>query len=328
MSKTLTRRLFGAVSLAALVAPVLAPAAWAQAPVVKLTGSSSNFFKIRKQVAIPAYSLTFITQQQATAVAGFGARARLNAVLAGIDEATLKTLANEAYADLVAQLTAAGITPVPAEQARALAPDVPRLPGNREVKPVGAGITIDKSVRKGYATFGADAAPVISAFHNPNSPTGAAIGMGSIGPTNKLGAAAKAIDAVVVMPLLTFDFADMNASTGIGLTGGAKASVGGKTVFSLEGVSQVILIAQDKSGPGYAQGWRMTGDVTSRTPFATVEEGAAGVRALSFVDVNATGQSERGDAIVVDPAIWTELVRQHFRAFNAATVAMIVKARG
>jgi hypothetical protein len=321
---SLTRRLFGAVALAALAVPP----AFAQAPAIKLTGSSSNFFKIRKQVAIPAYSVTFITQQQATAVAGFGARARLNAVLAGIDEATLRQLANEAHADLVAQLTAAGVTPVPADQARALAAGLPLLPGNREVKPVGAGITIDKSVRKGYATFGADAAPVIAPFHNPNSPTGMVIGMGSIGPTNKLGAAAKAIDAVVVMPLLTFDFADMNASTGVGLTGGAKAAVGGKTVFSLEGVSQVVLIAQDKSGPGYAQGWRMSGDVVSKTPFATVEEGAAGVRALSFVDVQATGQSERGDAIVVDPAVWTELVRSHFRAFNAATVAMIVKARG
>ena len=72
----------------------------------------------------------------------------------------------------------------------------------------------------------------------------------------------------------------------------------------------------------------MSGDVVSKTPFATVEEGAAGVRALSFVDVQATGQSERGDAIVVDPAAWTGLVRSHFKAFNAATVAMIVKARG
>jgi len=105
---------------------------------------------------VPAYHVIFITQQQATAVGSIEARARLNAVLAGVDEATMRRLTNEAYADLVTQLQAANISVVPAGQARALANGVEAVPGNGDAR--GDAVVADVAaweelVRQAYRAF-------------------------------------------------------------------------------------------------------------------------------------------------------------------------------
>ena len=326
--RAVTRRL--ALFMTAASAAVLAaPAALAQAA-IKLSGSPGNLLKRRKRVAVPAYHVTFIMQQQATAVAGIGARTRLNTVLTGISEQQMRRLTDEAYADLVAKLKAAGVDVVSAEEARSIAAGVEAVPGNRDIQQVGPTITIGKSIKAGWAAFGASEAPLLKPYHNPGSPTGAT-GLAALGANGKLGGAAKAIDASALIPALTIDYADMEAKTGVGMLGGAKASVGGTVQFSLRAVSSATLVGQEDRGAAYAMGWRMTKDLVIPAPFAAVDTGGAGVREGSMTaeaDENYVMRDRaRGDAIRADPAAWEGLVRQAFTAFNTAVVGEVRKAK-
>lgn len=323
-----TRR--GLIAGAAALA-LAAKEALAQVAPIKLMGSAGPFFKERSKVAVSSYSVTFIIQQQATAAATIGVRSRLNTVLAGVDEATFKRLTNEAYADFCDQLKAAGFDVLDAEAAKAVLAGAELLPGNRDVKAVQPGVTIGKSVKKGWASFGADAAPIVKALHNPSAAAGGPMAgfgaMGAAGVAGKLGQNAKAQDAVLIVPSLTFDYINMEASAGSGLTG-AFARADGKPVFHLDMASGCSFIGAGKAGPGYMQGVHLSKNVESKVAFAEVKEGAAGVRELSFVDAFATGKASRGDAVVVDLPVWEGLVREHAKAFNAALVAFAVKARG
>lgn len=293
---------------------------------VTLTGSIGPFFREAQSVAIPAYQVTFITQQQGTAVGNITARARLNAMLAGVDEATMRRLTNEAHADLVAQLQAAGLSVTPAGQARAMANGVAVVTNNSDVRGVGAGITIGRSVRRGYASYGADEAPMLSPFHNPTSPTGGPNMMQALGASNTIGRAAREAGAVAVIPALTIDFINMEASRG-----DRRANVDSEVVFSLRAASGATAMGRGNSGPGYMQVVRMTRDVTWNDTFANVVQGGAEVREGSMTPIPDENyivqQRARGDAVVADIATWEELVREAYRGFNAALVAEIIEAR-
>jgi hypothetical protein len=319
-----TRTLFGAV-LAALVLSTSAAVA-DQSGAVQFSGTLGPFAREQANVAVPAYHVTFITQQQGTAAGNIEARARLNAVLAGIDEATMRRLTNEAYADLITRLQAANLAVVPAAQARALANGVDDVPGNGDVKGVGAGITIGRSVRRGYASYGADEAPMLVPYHNPTGATGGPNLMRVMGAANTIGRAAREIDAWAVIPALTIDFINMEARRT-----SSSASVSSEVVFSLRMASGASTAGRGAAGPGYMQGLRMTRDVTWTDTFAEVIQGGAAVREGTMTPIiNENYQVEaraRGDAIVADAGVWEELVRQAYRTFNEALVAEIVEAR-
>ena len=319
------RNLIGAVIAGAALLAASGAAAEQSGP-IDLSGSVGPFFRDASTVAIPAYHVTFITQQQGTAVGNITARARLNAVLAGVDEAAMRRLASEAHADLVAQLTAAGITVAPPDQARAMATGVTPVAGNGDVRGVGAGITIGRSIRRGYASYGAADAPMLAPFHNPTGPTGGPNMMQALGASNTIGRAAREADAAAIVPALTIDFINMEASRG-----DRRANVDSEVVFSLRAASGATIMGRGNSGPGYMQGVRMSRDVSWSDVFATVVEGGAEVREGSMTPIpdenHVVQQRARGDAVVVDPLRWEDLVRQAYRAFNAALVAEITEAR-
>lgn len=319
------RKLIGAALAGAFL--LSGPGALAeQSGAVQLSGSLGPFARQQANVAVPAYHVTFITQQQATAVGSIEARARLNAVLAGIDETTMRRLTNEAYADLITRLQAANLSVVPAAQARALANGVEAVPNNGDARGVGAGITIGRSVRRGYASYGADEAPMLVPYHNPTGPTGGPNMMQAMGAANTIGRAAREIDAWAVIPALTIDFINMDARRT-----SSTANVSGEMLFSLRAASGASTAGRGNAGPGYMQGLRMTRDVTWDDAFAQVVQGGAAVREGSMVPIiNENYQVEaraRGDAIVADVAVWEGLVRQAYQAFNTALVAEIVEAR-
>jgi hypothetical protein len=293
---------------------------------VNLSGSMGPFFRDARSVALPAYHITFITQQQGTAVGNITARARLNAVLAGIDEATMRRLTNDAHADLVAQLEAAGVNVSSQEVARAMATGITPVANNGDARGVGSGITIGRSVRRGYASYGANEAPMLTPFHNPTSPTGGPNMMQMVGASNTIGRAAREAGAVAIVPALTIDFINMEASRG-----DRRANVDSEVVFSLRATSGATIMGRGNSGPGYMQGVRVTRDVTWTDAFATVVEGGAEVREgamTPIADENYVVRSRaRGDAIIADPEQWEGLVRQAYRAFNAALVAEVVEAQ-
>ncbi|WP_293381593.1 hypothetical protein [Phenylobacterium sp. SCN 70-31] len=330
-----TKHMWGAVVPAAVAAALLvvAPAAAQASFPVKLSGFSGQNLR-GGPVAVPSYQIAFFTQQQGTASGGVLAKSRLTTTLTGISAETMRGLADEAYADLVAQLTAAGVPMVAeAETQAALAASGAELtPGNAEVTRIGAGVTIGAGVKKAYAAYGAQRAPMIKGLHAPGNATGFA-GMGALAVQGRLGTVARSQQSILVAPSLVIDFARTDAATGRDLMGRASASVSNKLQFGLMGVSMAALSTSMNNGRASTPGMmRMTKDLTTPAPFGTLATGEGAVRALSVTSVASPyyidQDTARGDAVIVDPAAWTALVRDAYRAFNAAVVLEIRKAQG
>jgi hypothetical protein len=302
----------------AATALVLAAPASAESFPVKMTGQHGNHFKGRGRIAIPSYSINYIVAQQATAAGGGFTRARLASQLAGVDESVMRTLVDEAHADLKAQLAAAGIPLASDAEARNVmsAAGVALLPGNRDDGGGGGGITIGSSVKKAFVAFGAQAAPLTELY-----PAGGKItGIGAImamGRANKLNRPGAAIDATLMSPSLTVDFAQMEANSG---SRGASAS--GAAIFTLRMESPVNIQNPGPMGTGTPGIMRPQKDYASDAPFAAVDTGGGDVRAMS------SGGKSRGDAVIVDPKAWSTLVRDAYRSYNAAIVEAVLKVRG
>lgn len=324
-------RAFALAAAAALSLSIATEAAARAAP-PEMTGSAHEFFKKRKRVAVPAYHVTYITQTQGTAVKSIGARARLNLMLEGVDQATMRRLTDEAHADLVGRLKAAGFDVLSPAEAKALAAGLPSAPGNVEVVEVGAGITLNKSIKFGWTAMGATDAPLIKAFHDPASPTGA-LGLQAFSATGKLGGEARKADAVALVPNLIVDFASMGAGTGSDFLGRDKASVDADVRFGLKATSGVAVASAYDKGAPFMGGWRLKEDFTLPGAFAAVDQGGAAVRAGPGLSAQAdqnhvVRDRARGDAVIVDLPKWEALVREAYQAYNAAIVAAALKARG
>jgi len=323
-------RLLGPAAAAALM--LCAGPALAQPMPVKWVTMFDSQFKGHPNVVIPAYHVNFITSQQATAVATIGARSRLAMVLAGVDEATMRKLTDAAYADLKAQFTAAGIGVVSEADAQALvaATGLERIPGNMATAGGGPGVTIGKSLRRGFVTFGATDAPALNAYRLAEAQAGLGAAMANasaVSNSAKFAKPAWPLNANVLIPSLTINFAEMEASTGSGMFG-ATANASGAVKFMIDLDSPTITLNPVMDGrsanPG---GLRPAKNVVWGTPFATVEKGGAQVRSMgTWTDENyQTVARARGDAVVVDLPVWEGLVRDAYRSYNAALVAAVVK---
>lgn len=321
-------RRFWVVAMSTVALFVATPAAVQPASPISMTGSAGPFVREARAIAIPAYHLTFITQKQGTAVATIAARTRLNVVLTGIDEALMRQMADEAHADLVAQLGAAGIPLLPADAARDLVREVGAVPGNGDVHEVQAGITIGRSLKHGYAAYGAAAAPLLVPFHNPGALDGgySPATMNIMGAAGRIGSAAAEAGAAAIVPNLMIDFLDMNVRATSRAVG-----VGGQVRFAIRQGSGVTTMGRQSRGSAYAQGFTLTRDVAWDRSFAMVDTGGAAVREGSMTatpDRNFMMRDRaRGDAVQADPVVWTELVREAYRTYNAAITAQIVRAR-
>ena len=324
------RRLFLSAAAASALSFAARPA-MAEPMTVKWAYTHASMFKGHKRVAIPAYHINFIVWQQATAAASIATRSRLVLLMTGVDIATMRKLTDEAYADLRAQFTAAGIEVVSEADAKAMVATagMERLPGNMAAVGGGPGITIGKSVRRGFVTIGAAEAPALTAYRLPESQTG----FGAMAAATQINAGAKMyksawdLDANILVPSLTLDFAQMEADNG-GMFGGATRT-SGVIKFRIDMDSPTWTLNPASGGRfGTPGGLRPAKDVVSQTPFATVEEGAAGVRSLgTWVDENyQTVARARGDAVVVNLPVWEGLVRDAYRGYNAAVVGAAAKA--
>lgn len=270
-------------------------------------------------------------------MASISARTRLAVVMVGPDQALMRRLTNEAYADLRSQMTAANLSLVSIEETRAMtrASGMAELPGNVEIAGIGPGITIGSSLRKGWATFGPDAAPALTPLLNMRGAgqTGFAA-MGAIAAMNALGPFARQpqmADKVAFVPSLVLDFARLEARRP-GLFGGA-ASAGGNIAFGVLAASKVTAHKPAPRGPGTPGGFAPREDVFSPTPFAEVVEGGAAVRGgPSFsdtVDENYQAVARaRGDAVMINVPVWEGLVRDAYRSYNAAIVEAIRSMQG
>ncbi|MBJ7485076.1 hypothetical protein [Brevundimonas sp.] len=333
---TLTRRHLGLGAIALGATAALPPAAHAEAFAIRMMGQHRGVLR-GAGFAIPTYHVNFVTSQQATSVASISARTRLAVVMVGPDQALMRRLTNEAYADLRSQMTAANLALVSIEETRAMtrASGMAELPGNVEIAGIGPGITIGSSLRKGWATFGPDAAPALTPLLNMRGAgqTGFAA-MGAIAAMNALGPVARQpqmADKVAFAPSLVLDFARLEARRP-GLFGGA-ASAGGNIAFGVLAASKVTAHKPAPRGPGTPGGFAPREDVFSPTPFAEVIEGGAAVRGgPSFsdtVDENYQAVARaRGDAVMINVPVWEGLVRDAYRSYNSAIVEAIRSMQG
>lgn len=316
------------LALAAAIAATLAlgaglaaqSASGSQTFPIKMASHDKNYFKGANAIILPTYQLTFITENQATAVGG-GARARNTKVLAGVDEATMRKLADEAHADLRAQFIAAGLPVASDETAQAMiaANTIPLQPGNRHVVEARGGITVNKSLRQSYISVGATKAPMLAPYKADLS--GASF-MGMTPFNNRL-VKGQPNGSLAVVPNLVIDFANMTAAAQSGLRRNT-ASAGGSAVFGIRGVASGIIFAKAFGKNNvFAFYVRPESDYGVGTPFARDETGAADVAPLSVMGESVA----RGDAVIVDLPAWENLVRAAYRDYNASIVAATLKGK-
>jgi len=294
----------------------------------KFTGHSGQLLRA-PGFAVPSYQITFFTAHQSTAQADIGVRSRLTATLTGIGDERMRALTDAAYADLAQQFAAAGITLLPADQVRAavVAGGSRLAADNRDVKNIRGGISIGGSVRKAYLAFGAAEAPMIEGLHQATA-TGAGGILSRFGAQNQLGDATKSLNAVLMMPSLVIDFADSDARSGRDFLGRKRAMTSTDLGFTVSSTSRINLSTAMNRGRAVTPGaMYLTKDYRVDTPFAAVGT-AESLSAIGQADSSyLPDESERGTLIAVDVPAWEGLVREAYRAFNAALVAEVAKAQ-
>lgn len=306
----------------ACAALALAAPASAQLAPMKMTNVFKQALKGKGRVAIPSYGISFIIAQKANANASLTAQSSMEAGLVGVDETTMRRLASEGHADLKAQLQAAGIQVASDAEAQGVltAAATPLRPGNIDDKKIGGGITFGKTkIRKGYVAFGADAAPLTTLFESSASASPFAR-LGAIGGTSKLYKPADAIDALLVFPLLTVDFADTEARTGVSLAGNRRASIDSEVKFIARAESRVDTVLPASQGRfGTPGGFMLAKDYESSAPFTF------GATSASAVSTDARQMMDQGydrqkGGVRVDLPKYIALVQEAYRAYNAAIV--------
>lgn len=331
MIQSVTRRTFFGGLAAGCAVLALERPLWAQASPnfpFRFTGYTGQLLRA-PAFAVPSYQITFFTAHQSSAQADIGVRSRLTATLAGITDDKMRALTDAAYSDLKDQFAAAGISLLPGDQVRAavieggarLAPD------NRDVKNIRGGISIGGSVRKAFIAFGASEAPMIEGLHSATA-TGAGGILSRFGAQNRLSDATKKLNAVLFMPSLVVDFADSDARNGRDFLGRKRAMVSTDLGFTIAQNSVVNLSTAMNNARAVTPGMMaLTKPYRVETPFAQVASGES-LSAIGQADSSyLPEESARGTIVAVDVAAWEGLVREAYRAFNAALVAEVKKAQ-
>jgi hypothetical protein len=312
---------------AAAMALVLTVSATAQDFSLKMTGAHASQFKGRGRIAVPSYSINYIIAQKASAAGGVSVKAKSTTILAGIDEATMRKMVDEAFADLKTQLAAAGVPLATDEEAASVlsTSGTTLVPGNTYSGGDG-GIVIGKGIKKQFISFGATAAPLTELFQ-PGGKTGGLGAIGKIGSTNKLNKPGEAIDATLIFPSLTLDFAESEVSVSRTLAGGKRASASNEVKFSIRAESPVNVQNPATRGIGTPGTMRPAKDASTDLAFATVEGSTGATSQTNYGSLFDDGTIKNSSLVVADPAKWTELARAAFKSYNAAIVSAITQVR-
>lgn len=311
--------------LAAAAICLMPVASQAEDFAIKLNGVAKAHFK-PSRIAVLSYSINFITAQRATASADVMVKSKVSTMLGGVDEATMRRLVNDAHADLIAQLTAAGVAVTSDAEVKKLAIDSGSklLAGNVDRGGGTGGITIGASVKKAFVAVGADKAPLTDLYVTGGKVGGLAA-FGKIGSGNKLNKPATALDATVISPALTIDFADSEAKTGRSITGKKRSSASTEAQFAIRAASTVNIEVPNPKGMGFPGSMIMYKDVISQAPFARADGvTSATSTAGTYSD---PGMAQGGNVVMVDLPKWTALVQSAYRSYNAAIVREIVAAK-
>jgi hypothetical protein len=278
-------------------------------------------------VFVPAYAVSYIHTQNVRAVSqgglmgGFGGgstrTASVRTGLTGISPETYQRIADEANADLLAQLAAAGIAVATPEETAAAAASATRAPGNALDGSVGGTILGGQSTS--WRTLGAAQAPLISGLSGEGAGGGVAA-LAAIGGNQALQRMADASQGLVLAPVLRLDYVNVSSSGRSLLSSRANAEATAE--FSVAAGSAVAYAAR-RPGMGASDigGARVPQPVASAEPFATMR--ASGGSSGAWV-----GFGTRTDAAVeAVEARWIALARAAYRGFNAGIVQQVRAGR-
>lgn len=275
-----------------------------------------------RPVTVPGYGASFLHTQQVSAVSqgglmgGFGGagtrRASVRTGLTGISPATFQRITDEAHADLLEQLRAAGI------QVVATTGEVPRVAGNALDGPSGQTVLAGGQY-SAWRTLGAAQAPLVAGLAGEGVGGGFG-GLAMIGGNQAAGRIAEGTGAVVLVPLLRLDYV-MSETSGRSLLA-SRASAESRPWFSVTQGTQVAWATPRRPGMGAPDIGVLQASATgSDAPFATLS-------ASGGQDGNWVGFGMRTEAAVqAVEERWVALARAAYRGFNAAIVQQLRAAR-
>lgn len=311
----------GLVSLASLE---IMPAPTAPLP-VRLDGFGEKYAKLRPKVAVPHYALAFSQATKSSAsAAGAGSditprRTTIATRLYGFTDQMGESLAESAYKDLVAQLTAAGFEVVGKEavQANARYQALPRYPGPYRAT----------NAWSGWSVYGPEGLPLVKGYSTEQGMAA----MASSGALLAMGHVSKELDAVLLLPRIQIDYAVAEGTGHRKYVGSANVEV--ELKFTMNPWSRTDFIAGNERGGAMPGAWTTKG-TGSAEPFAILVKADDRSDSVGLHNAFATagfGSLYRQSLVYdaeISPKRFTALTRAAYQGYNAALVAALVKARG
>lgn len=299
---------------------------------VGFKGDGKVFAK-RPKVAVLGYSVAFFRTGEARATAGgFGSESairssKVSTYMTGISDADLQKIVDAANADLAERLKGTGV-PVLTEAELSSLGEYAKVQWG-PAGAIGGKGKIDGRAEKGWTTHAPSGQRVVNGFFfNP-----VAMGMmAAVGNMNTLGKLAHEADAILVIPQLGLDYADIESSGQ--KTWGGRASVSAETEFGINARSQVVLINGSRGGYMGPGGLMVKGPVGAREPFARLihekdsSDSAAISSAMAIMGLGSFYRQANTYEARVDAARYAVLAKAAYEGFNQAIVDLVKSGKG
>ncbi|MDT9599384.1 hypothetical protein [Sphingosinicella rhizophila] len=285
-------------------------------------GSNKPYELFPNRVMVAGYNLGAYRTATAVGTArgllggGYNAKSKVELTAEGIDEALLTRIADAAYADLVAQLGAAGFEVVPLDQAMA-------SPGAAKLKfggvPYESTVPVENG-KKRALIVGPGATGV-----RRNYPL-AKLEIGSFGAPGL----SSELQAMIVMPNVVLDFAQLKGSKF-----GNKATSEAELQFAIDPYhTRGRVMASTRSQ--FAEGdiiYVLADDVASDADFGAIGKSASRDNGLerglgAALGMGVVAKSKKEATVQIDPQSYEKLARSAVRGWNAALVAQMKAAVG
>lgn len=287
---------------------------------VALKATSARNLAGRPRIAAPTYALALVRQGEIRASsAGQGSElapraTKISTILVGVDDALAQQLADEAHADLIRRLTAAGFDVVPPSEVQAskemarLAVVGDRIKGQND-----------------WMVYAPKAAPLRSG-HAYSKAVMAASGAAIV-----FNDASVEMNAVMISPYLAIDYASYEGSGNRTYAGSASAAMNVR--FRVANAGANFLYGRDKGKGGGIYGF-LNGEPTgSSEPFGVLFEvddrsdDVAINNAFATMGLGSIYRQSKYYGVEAVPDRYAALVRAAFQGLNQSIVAEIQKAR-
>jgi hypothetical protein len=286
-------------------------------------GNDKPYKLFPNRVMVAGYNLGAYREAKAIGTArglmggGYNAKSEVQLTAEGIDEALLVRIANAAYSDLIAQLSAAGFEVVSLEQANA-------SPGAAKLKfggtPYESTVPVDGGKKRALVV-----GPAATGVRG-NFPM-AKMEIGSFGAP----ALSNELQSMIVLPNVMLDFAQLKGGGKLS----NKASAEAELQFAVDRFNtKARVMASTRSQ--FAEGdiiYVMSEDVESDASIGSIGSSASDGNHLerglgAALGMSVVPKSKKEATVQIDPAAFERLALSAVRGYNAALVEKMKTATG